>query len=523
MKKYIKPLLSFLVCYIVLLIILVAVESNAPNASIRSFWDAVWYSIITSTTIGYGDLVPVTTIGRVLGILFAIFSIGVLTSFIAISLKIITGELMPSIYMYRKRNDIWHVFNEENDESVILINDLLATEKDSLIIVNSSTTKEHVESRIIYSNMSYQDIIEKKKGKFDGLDMFFLGDNELENYSNAKEIAKCGIETYCKSNGVTELDTEHINLINVPDCISRTYWKNYPLTKERNVVIIGCGDIGCALLEKALITNVTEKNRVTEYHVFGDKSRFVTSHKTIVDALSVPDNHEDYLCFHHEDWREGGKILSAADRIIICENDELKNILIYQSLTQWYPVQAPIHLFSSQSFPHASVFGGSKEIFTKQIVMKDELNRCAELLNDIYNQSSDNPVEWKDLSPFLRQSNIAAADHLIVKIRYLLNDDSQLEVTEENCEKAYNEYCSRKEKDADLFQEMEHRRWVRFHQLYNWTSGDIKSFALREHPCLVPYSELKEQDKQKDAYSWELLGSLANELKKRGGSLSLPN
>jgi voltage-gated potassium channel len=40
------------------------VEQNAPDAKILTFGDAAWWAITTITTMGYGDRLPVTPIGR---------------------------------------------------------------------------------------------------------------------------------------------------------------------------------------------------------------------------------------------------------------------------------------------------------------------------------------------------------------------------------------------------------------------------------------------------------------------------
>jgi voltage-gated potassium channel len=58
--------------------LLVIVESSDPNSGIKSVPDALWYMIITLTTVGYGDLYPTTVVGKLIGYIFVFGSLGVL-------------------------------------------------------------------------------------------------------------------------------------------------------------------------------------------------------------------------------------------------------------------------------------------------------------------------------------------------------------------------------------------------------------------------------------------------------------
>ena len=82
-------LLVFLIALIVLeygsLAILWA-ERTSADANILTASDAVWYLIVTMSTVGYGDRFPVTELGRFFGVIILVVGVGVfgtLTGFLA--------------------------------------------------------------------------------------------------------------------------------------------------------------------------------------------------------------------------------------------------------------------------------------------------------------------------------------------------------------------------------------------------------------------------------------------------------
>jgi voltage-gated potassium channel len=61
-------------------------QAELDHGDFHNYWDGIWWAICTVTTVGYGDLYPHTTTGRVVAILLMAVGIGfvsVLTATIA--------------------------------------------------------------------------------------------------------------------------------------------------------------------------------------------------------------------------------------------------------------------------------------------------------------------------------------------------------------------------------------------------------------------------------------------------------
>lgn len=51
---------------------------------------------------------------------------------------------------------------------------------------------------------------------------------------------------------------------------------------------------------------------------------------------------------------------------------------------------------------------------------------------------------------------------------------------------------------AELLAKNVHEVWAKSRVAQGWTYGEIRSDALRQHPCLIPYEELPEVEKAYD-------------------------
>lgn len=76
-KRLIYYLLAFLGVFLFLVFNLLEFELHSEDGKIDNLSDAFWYSIVTLTTVGYGDLVPTSTGGRAIGYVLIFLSLGV--------------------------------------------------------------------------------------------------------------------------------------------------------------------------------------------------------------------------------------------------------------------------------------------------------------------------------------------------------------------------------------------------------------------------------------------------------------
>ena len=96
---------SILLIYVVALLIILFycslaffVYEKPTNEMVNTFFDAVWLSFITITSVGFGDVYPVTTAGRIIAVILTLLGMGLFS--------LITAELsVKFISLLKKQNN----------------------------------------------------------------------------------------------------------------------------------------------------------------------------------------------------------------------------------------------------------------------------------------------------------------------------------------------------------------------------------------------------------------------------------
>lgn len=98
-------LVSFFMMLVTLLVassLMYFAEHEAQPKVFSSIPDAFWWGVITFTSVGYGDIYPVTIMGKIMGGLFAIVGIGIF----ALPTAILTAGMLDQIHVERKNDSL---------------------------------------------------------------------------------------------------------------------------------------------------------------------------------------------------------------------------------------------------------------------------------------------------------------------------------------------------------------------------------------------------------------------------------
>jgi voltage-gated potassium channel len=187
LQKYLVYFL-FLILTVSLLIAIVYFEQSDETANIQNFSDALWYALVTLTTVGYGDNYPVTGTGKLLGLIFILSSLGLLGYLFGNITNIIRN------YMEKKKEGFygcdfsqhfiivgWNSFSKMVCEQVVQAGNQVAvvtSDKQNIDLIYSDFSKDQV--FVLYSSLDKYDAF--RKVNIDAAHVVFIN---LESDSDA--------------------------------------------------------------------------------------------------------------------------------------------------------------------------------------------------------------------------------------------------------------------------------------------------------------------------------------------------
>ena len=104
-KKVLITVLGIAIFYVFLTALIMfnaepRLNPETGEATFDTFFDALYWATVTLTTVGYGDMIPVTNVGRFVSMLSALFGVAI----IALPSGVITASYLDEIRSNRKRN-----------------------------------------------------------------------------------------------------------------------------------------------------------------------------------------------------------------------------------------------------------------------------------------------------------------------------------------------------------------------------------------------------------------------------------
>ena len=113
-KEVLLAVLGIAICYILLTALIVFnaephINPNTGAVIFENFYDALYWATVTLTTVGYGDIIPVTDIGRFVSMLSSLFGVAV----IALPSGVITASYLEELRTERMNK---HYSKQDNNE-----------------------------------------------------------------------------------------------------------------------------------------------------------------------------------------------------------------------------------------------------------------------------------------------------------------------------------------------------------------------------------------------------------------------
>ncbi len=514
LNRYIATFLGLIAIYFVLLLLLIQFEKGAPGSNIHNLGQAIWYSLATFTTVGYGDLYPVTPAGRFVASIFLVVGIGLL-GFLVGFMATFIAKIKPAVILSMNTLKPWYVFTGDSYYSQVFAENLLNVRPDAMIIF-ADTKKESDMEKSISVPWTVEEVLERRGSLYDA-HIMCMKENEMENFLDATALSDIEAPIICLASFSPTYHAMNINFFSPTDSTARIFWQQYPINKPDEIIImIGFDSAGKVLLDRALELNILYTNQNIKYHVFGDSKEYRSNRKLLSEIASINkiDDSRDSIVFHDDPWNSDEDLLSRADRIILCDDSEQENISILHKIQKFFVTHGNLYIYNSNVRGVATPFGQTRDVLTPAFVLHNTLSDMALCRHEYirFTLGIDIPL-WEKSTSLVKDMNYVAIDHISMKVRILLGADAPEkpfdEIPVDVLKKAEDAFSKATPEQLDDYRKIEHERSLRFYRLHNFRYSETLDDDNRTNPMIVSYEQLDDSKKALMDISWSLIGELA--------------
>lgn len=522
LNRYIFVLAGAIMLYFLLLIILVLLERNAKGSTIHNLGQAIWYSLATFSTVGYGDFYPITPAGRIVASIFLVLGIGLLGFFVGFMVEFI-ARIRPIIILSMNAAKPWYIFSDKSPYSMIFAENLKKVRPDAMIIY-AQTRDDEKTSQSISVSSSIEELLDRRGSLYDA-HIMCMKENEMDNFLDSVSLSDIDVPIICLANFEPAHHAMNINFFSLTDSTARIFWQQYPIQKhDERIILIGFGNAGTVLLDRALELNVIDENQTIEYHVFGDAGEYCRNRKHLSNIVSVDriSPLTDSIIFHDDLWNTDENLLESADRIVLCNDSEQENITILHTIQKFFPIRGSLYIYNSNVRSVATPFGQTRDVLTPAFVLHNRLTDMALCRHELFRFYSgyENIPMWEDLNSLTKDMNYITTDHISIKVRMVLGEEAPCkpfdELEPEILRKASAVFNNADPEEKDRLRKIEHIRNLRYYELHNYTYGVVLDDDKRVNPLVKPYEMLEENEKVLTDTAWALLDELASHKEAKG-------
>lgn len=194
-ENFVRPLLIIIFIVIVISPIIWGIESvqkNISDESIIKIDDSFWWTIVTLTTVGYGDFYPKTFPGRLIALFVMIVGIGVLSVLNGLVARVLLEKkLRKELGMESIKVENHIIICEWNYRSKQIIQELrknYKSKKTPIVLIADIERKPIYDENLLFVKGSVDDETLKKAKLENAKTVIILGDDKLDYTSRDAKV-----------------------------------------------------------------------------------------------------------------------------------------------------------------------------------------------------------------------------------------------------------------------------------------------------------------------------------------------